>query len=409
MSYITRNSLRNNTAGNLRDIENRSSISGTNHHESESDDMAQVSVLFSPQTYSGTRNEAAVEWIESVRHWIKFKAFSEAQSCAAFPLLLRDGASGWYRGLTDAIKNDFERLTQAFIERYGTNAVTGWQDTAAVWTMKQGPQSVEDYLDAVEKRASRTNMSEEQKCHAMINGLRGSIRQQVLNHEGLDKQTIRKWALIAEAGEATSTEQSDVTSALKSLQQQLSRLELRTLASPGQNHEDQRRSVSPRVRFEDEDNRYSSRPQRLERTVYDNGEYHGREERTFHRRDERDYRRYDQPRPSQSFRPNTPPRYAPQYQTPGRRTPSPGPAPHHQASRNYNSRNRPSRAGYNTQASSRPIYGQGRENTGPEGNCHRCLGPRHPFSRCPAAQDRCGECSVYGHWSSACRNSNNQP
>jgi hypothetical protein len=45
-----------------------------------------------------------------------------------------------YRELTDAVKNNFDRLTHAFVYRYRTNTSTVWQDTAAAWTLKQGPQ-----------------------------------------------------------------------------------------------------------------------------------------------------------------------------------------------------------------------------------------------------------------------------
>lgn len=419
---ITKRSLRNKTATYLRHSnEHRPVLPGANIqarcvHNSQNDDdnddeMAhqQTSSLFAPQTFSGSRQEDAGEWLETVRHWLAFKAYSEAQRCAAFPLLLRDGASGWYRELTDAVKNDFDRLTHAFVDRYRTNAITAWQDTAAAWTLKQGPQqTVDEYLDAMEKCTYKTNMLEEQKCHAMINGLRGNIRQQVLQHDNLDKQNIRKWALIAEAGEATPTDQHDVTAALKALQQQIGRLELRTLASPIRHQEDRRRSPSPRMRFDDDDHRYNAR----EASRRDDGDYHRYDERAYRRRDERDLRHRETQHPAQRFRSNSPPGYRPQYQPTNqnfsRRTPSPGPAPYRPANRTYSSSNRPSRAGYNMHASNRPIFGQGHD-ASVEGNCHRCLGPKHSFSRCPASNAQCAACLRTGHWASACRNTSNQP
>jgi hypothetical protein len=380
--------------------------------EYDDDNMAHgTNPLFAPDIFRGSRQEDADQWLETVRHWIAFKAFDDAQRCAAFPLLLREGASSWYRELPDATKNDFDRLSRAFATRYQRATVTAWQDNAAVWTVKQSPlQSVDEYFDHIENMASKTTMPEDQKCHAIINGLRGNIRQQVLQHEGLDRQNIRKWALIAEAGETTSTEQSEVTSALKALQQQLGRLELRGLA--GQEQDARRRSPSPRVHFED-DHRYEGR--RLESTTYDDEEHRRRDQRayqTYRRRDERDYRRRDEQRPSQRPRSISPPRYEPQYNSSnspsGRWTNNPTPNPYQPPSRPFGN-SRPSRNGYNTYASRRPIYGQGRDSQIPEGNCIRCLGPQHPLSRCPAQNAQCSACFRYGHWGTACRSTGNQP
>src|ERR1044072_10028351 len=181
--------------------------------------MAQHTSLLNPDVCRGIKGEEAEEWLTSVNHWLKFKQFTDAQSCTALLLLLRDSALCWYNALPDATKVDLTLLTVAFLRRYKTDEVTGWQDNAAIWTTKQQPtQSVDDYINLMERKAAKTTAPAEQKRHAIIHGLRPAIRQQVLQHEIATIDQIRHWGNIAESSESQEDTQSEVTTTLKAVQ-----------------------------------------------------------------------------------------------------------------------------------------------------------------------------------------------
>ena len=124
-------------------------------------------------------------------------------------------------------------MTQAFLDRYHIVGVTGWKDAASLWGTPQQPhQSVDDYLNQMERKASKTSMPDEQKRYAIINGLRPSIRQQVLQHNIINLSQIRHWATIAEASENQGENQSEIANLskhLKALTEQLSATKVNAL------------------------------------------------------------------------------------------------------------------------------------------------------------------------------------
>ena len=119
-------------------------------------------------------------WLRSVRHWLAYKEMDEAEKARSFPVMLRGSALIWYENVSEDIKEDFEKTAEAFLARYHIVGVTGWKDAASMWCTPQLPhQSVDDYLNQMERKPSKTSMPEEQKRYAIINGLKPSIRQQV--------------------------------------------------------------------------------------------------------------------------------------------------------------------------------------------------------------------------------------
>jgi hypothetical protein len=172
-------------------------------------------------------------WLRSVKHWVAFKEMDPAEKARSFPVMLRGSALVWYDNVDDDVKNDFDRMTQAFLDRYHIVGVTGWKDAASLWGTPQQPhQSVDDYLNQMERKASKTSMPDEQKRYAIINGLRPSIRQQVLQHEIINLSQIRHWATIAEASENQGDSQSEIANLskqLKALTEQLSATKVNAL------------------------------------------------------------------------------------------------------------------------------------------------------------------------------------
>lgn len=338
---------------------------------------AHSTALLAPDLFRGTKKEEAEEWLDSVRHWLRYKEMTPAQSCAALPVLLRDNALCWYNGLADAVKNDFAQLCEAFVARYRTTGITGWQDSAAVWSLKQGEhQSVDDYINLMEKRAAKTNIADEQKRHAMLQGLRPGIRQQVLQHEIATIDDIRKWATISEASECIDDTNSEVTTTLKAIQLQLHALQ-----------QQRERSVSPnrRVRFalsgEDDDAEQhrvaamqrpdSGRQQSIRPPFKDSRRFPG---------GPTGYRNYRSPAPPNNRS------YAPQSADNGV---------------NYNTYASPP-VGYERGPSTQRQQQQQYARQG-ESSCYFCSGRRHERFNCPAYNATCFKCGRIGHFQSVCK------
>ena len=346
--------------------------------------MAQPSGLIAPDLFRGTKQEEAQEWLESVRHWARFKQLNAAQSAAAIPVLLRDSALTWYNALADAVKDNFDQLCEAFLNRYRPNGITGWRDAATVWSSKQGHhQTVDDFINIVEKQAARAQMDDLQKRYAIIQGLRPTIRQQVLQHENLTVAEIRKWATIAEASQGPEETSTEVSSALRSIQDQLSKMRCGDRAP---SHSPERR-----VRFND----YSTQdhPQ-LSAT-----QASGSSRASFGR---------SPWNPSTMSRFGAPP--AERYAYEGHRQPSTRPP------FAYNSPSRPPLYVNNQQPQQSRYYGttppqpgvrrQTTNNAVSYGNnsCYYCgRHQRHTRDNCIALNATCNRCGKIGHFSGVCR------
>jgi hypothetical protein len=314
--------------------------------------------LIAPDLFWGRVEEQAQEWLQSVRHWLAFKQFNKRQSANAIPVLLRGSALVWYGNLPDEVKQDFDKLTEAFISRYHIIGITGWKDTAELWANPQNPhQSVDDYLNNMERKAAKTNMPEEQKRHAIIYGLRPAIRQQVLQHEITNVQQIRHWATIAEASENSHAPQDDLKQMIKELKDQQEALVKVAALSTEKTQE--------------------ARPQ--------------------------NYTHYPQPDYTYNI-----PQQAPQRQQPTapRQTYYPPPQPQ-QPWRSYGTR------AFQPNATTYP-QPQNMQNFGSRGprpqfqnmsqQCGRCLRGPHSLAQCPAREIFCYQCRGQGHIARACRN-----
>ena len=105
------------------------------------DDMAHSNIL-TPDFLKGSRDDDCEEWLRQVEHWMSFKNMIDPQKSAAVPVLLRDSALYFYDTLTNTQKTDFDEFKIAFLRRYRTDGLNGWQEAAAVWIQS-------NYLDSL--------------------------------------------------------------------------------------------------------------------------------------------------------------------------------------------------------------------------------------------------------------------
>ena len=331
---------------------------------------------FAPDYFHGTAQEDPQMWLRSVRHWLTYKEMDDAEKARSFPVMLRGSALIWYENVAEDIKDDFEKMAEAFLARYHIVGVTGWKDAASMWCTPQLPhQSVDDYLNQMERKASKTSMPEEQKRYAIINGLKPSIRQQVLQHEITQISQIRHWATIAEASENQGEPQSEIANLAKQvkiLTEQLTTTKVNALAEAQENS-------GAKVRFQENTSRARTpsprRPQQ------------------FQENDDNSWEQYypatqnlQYPRPRGPFQ-GGPTRFAqrpaqPRFQNFGRNFAAQS-ARQSFTPRWSNFQSRPRAAPY-------------------QGGCSNCF-RSHPQFACPAQNLNCASCGRRGHMARACR------
>lgn len=226
---------------------------------------------------------------------------------------------------------------------------------------QQQQQSVDDYLNKMERKAAKTKMAEEQVRHAVIYGLRPAIRQQVLQHDIQNMQQIRHWATIAEASENQNDSQNELAQMIRELKQQNETILKVAALSTDKTQETQ---------FQPQEN-YS--PQ---------GYY-----------PQQQYVNYVPAHPT----PIQQPVPQPTYYTPPNQWRNSGPRPA-QYNTQYNPRGPNIQNFEPRQPRPRPLF----QNLGQQ--CGRCLRGPHSLNLCPARDITCYMCKGQGHIARACRN-----
>jgi len=222
--------------------------------------MAQLNThIMTPDVFRGTREEDGAEWLRSLEHWMLFKQIVDPQKSAAVPVLLRDSALYWYDSLNETERSQFPQFKAAFLARYSTNKLTGWQESAEVWKTKQRPdQSVDSYINSMERKTARINATPEQRLYAVINGLLPNIRRQIPLKELTNLQDLRRWASIAESTAADEEGQGEITTILKEVQHFVRNLAA-TETTSDESTRGRSSSVGRRVTFSDEGDSMRSR------------------------------------------------------------------------------------------------------------------------------------------------------
>jgi hypothetical protein len=251
----------NNTSANSDQEE--SLISHSHYLDSEEEgDMAGNTLM--PGHFSGLLNEESENWWSDMENFCLFKKLTEEEKLGLIPLLLKDGAKQWFKTLPGANKDTFAHIKEAFQAHYKRDDVYKWMDAADVWGTVQLPnQTVEEYFTIMIKKAGRAKLTEDQTLFSMINGLKKSIRQAVLQHEPKDLGSVKKWAMIAEAS-GLETDNNSLVEAVKVLTERLNTSTVQEMGGTTTN----KRSTSPRVTFADSSRERTVSPRRTGDDTY---------------------------------------------------------------------------------------------------------------------------------------------
>ncbi|XP_069133378.1 uncharacterized protein [Argopecten irradians] len=196
------------------------------------------------QPFTGDSSDDAKLWITRFQLFVKTKGFNQHKAKTVLPLFLKDGALRWYMSLPDTITEDYETLTNAFLQRYGPDDNTKWQRTAQLYQTKQtSGQSVEDFITMLTGKGQDVGLSEDQIQQVVINGLKPNIRQFVLQNNPQTIDELRRWAKLGELTVSDENQQhQEVVAAIARLEDQLQALSVQATQTTWKNGRQQSKS-----------------------------------------------------------------------------------------------------------------------------------------------------------------------
>lgn len=207
----------------------------------------------SPERFSGT--EDAIRWWQSFDFYCAFKGFDNDRRAASLPLFLKASAIDWYQTLPEATKTNFQHLQTAFEARYHPGQDLAWARVGKIFNKIQGPnEPVQNYIEYMQSQAQGVALPDAQLRQAILNGLKPSIRQVVLQNANDTIENLKASAVLAENAATTTTDDTKLVSAINRLEQSTSLLEeLFRQFGPSKINASVQRSPSPRrVTFRDE-------------------------------------------------------------------------------------------------------------------------------------------------------------
>jgi hypothetical protein len=158
--------------------------------------------LIAPTPFSAEAGQSGEEFLNHFKRYCLFKNFTREQQADLFGLLLRGAPGQWHSTLPADIRRNPDELMEAFQKAYFPNANLVWQDTQQLLNATQLPnESVTAFIARLRHISRRLHITPQTLHHALIAGLRPSVRQFVVTQGGLtDLETAIEVAQRAEAG-----------------------------------------------------------------------------------------------------------------------------------------------------------------------------------------------------------------
>jgi len=137
-----------------------------------------------------------------------YKQMSEAQRLQFITVLLCHSASDLLDTLTPEQKDTWDHFKTAFMARFGRSQRLLWRDAWDIWSQQQGQdESAEDIISKITRRARRLpNMDETMLRYAIIHGLKGQIRTQVLQANVQTMAELLHAAKVADAAQPSTAD-----------------------------------------------------------------------------------------------------------------------------------------------------------------------------------------------------------
>lgn len=129
------------------------------------------------QPFAGTNDENVQDFIEQFEALGVLCRWPEDQKHLIFGLYLTGGAREWYLSLPDGIKRNYHKTKEAIKEDYSGKSYVRWLE---FYHRSQKPEEpVPDYASDVSRKARNLGLSDNEKMHRFIAGLRPELKEDV--------------------------------------------------------------------------------------------------------------------------------------------------------------------------------------------------------------------------------------
>ena len=128
-----------------------------------------------------------------------FAKWTNEQICFFFSLHLLKDAYTWFSNLPNEIQQNFDRLKEQFLLRFGLNGATKWSILPEIYEMKQKTdQSVQDFIQKVQIKAKLIDLPEDQVIGALMKGFLPHIRADLIRVDIKNIADVIQEATISE-------------------------------------------------------------------------------------------------------------------------------------------------------------------------------------------------------------------
>ena len=138
-----------------------------------------------PPYFFGRSTEDVHTWTSLVRHYLAFRAGSDAQQVAYTVTLLCESAHEWYTGYERRNRGpprDWAQLSTALLERFGSN-IRSQEAQSQLMTISQGQRAVREYASQFETLLGRLDSYDEKlMLNQFIWGLQPELARSVSLH-----------------------------------------------------------------------------------------------------------------------------------------------------------------------------------------------------------------------------------
>jgi len=132
-------------------------------------------------------------------HYCQYNEYTEPKKLTFFKFLLLYSAADWLDQQRLAVSDDFDRLRQAFEERYKTPDILKHIAAKEIFNRRQkADENVEDYIVSMRKLAKMIAADDKIISYVILNGLKPHISMYVTQQKPETMQQILEAAKIAE-------------------------------------------------------------------------------------------------------------------------------------------------------------------------------------------------------------------
>ena len=192
------------------------------------DDMAEERNV-TPPAFSGKPEEDGDAWIRHFLNYCKYRDYNEAKSLALIKVLLTGNAAVWLDSLPQDTVGNFNRLQQAFNERYKTPEILKYKSAKEIFSRRQQPnESCDEYIAHMRKLARQIEADEKMTRYAILNGLSPQISSFVTQQRPENIDRLLEAARLAElTNPPKSASESALSDQLAEVQAEVKKLALK--------------------------------------------------------------------------------------------------------------------------------------------------------------------------------------